>query len=73
MKGFEGRKKKVREDAEAREGGRSRWGEKEGKKRAWGRMGVGGGREKEMEERKRKGQGGETSLCSLLDRPLRSH
>lgn len=38
-------------------GGRSRWGEEEGKKRAQGRMGVGGGREKEMEERKRKGRG----------------
>ena len=38
MKSFEGRKKKVGEDAEAREGGRSRWGEKEGKKRAWGRV-----------------------------------
>lgn len=38
MKGFEGRKKKVREDAEAREGGRSRWGEKErkGPGEGWG-------------------------------------
>lgn len=51
---------------EAREGeGRSRWGEEEGKTRALGKDGVGGGREKEMEERKRKGRG-DLSLWSSV-------
>lgn len=36
---------------------RSRSGEEEGKTRALGKDGVGGGREKEVEERKRKGRG----------------
>jgi hypothetical protein len=70
FKGLGGRERSVREAVETREGGRDR-GTGGVRKERQGKDGVGGGRKKEMEERKRKGR--ETSLCGPLAGHSRSH
>lgn len=65
--------RRVREDVEAREGGREEqvgWG---GRKEKGLGEGWGWGEEGRKKWKGGRGKGGETSLCSPVDRPLRSH